>query len=44
MPSMETYEKVTLSVLVAVAGFWLFVWFFLTVIEGLAPYGVGIGD
>lgn len=41
---METYEKVALSVLVAVVGFWLFVWFFLTVIEGLAPYGVGFGD
>ena len=42
---METYEKVILSVMVGILGFCLFVWFWLTVIEGLAPYGIGLpGD
>jgi hypothetical protein len=41
---METYEKVALSVLVAVVGFWLVVWFWFTVVDGLAPYGIVFGD
>jgi len=41
---MQTMDRIFLVVLVGILGFWLVVWFWLTVIERLAPYGVGFGD
>jgi hypothetical protein len=41
---MQTMDRIFLAVLVGILGFWLVMWFWLTVIEGLAPYGIGFGD
>jgi hypothetical protein len=41
---MQTMARIFLAVLVVILGFWLFRWFWLTVIEGLGPYGIVFGD
>ena len=41
---MQTMDRRFLAVIVGTVGPWLVGWFWLTVIEGLAPYGVGFGD
>jgi hypothetical protein len=37
-------DRIFLAVIAGIIGLCLFGWFWLTVIEGLAPYGMGIGD
>jgi len=37
-------DRIFLAVIAGIIGLWLFGWFWLTVIEGLAPYGVGFRD